>query len=139
MIFCRIAEGSYLALKKVKKGITLGPRDKQAIKNAMEFLNNAKRGEEAFKKREMSQDALSASYAFKEAFSAGVRTYNESETAEVLSTLDKIISSLKDIEENKKSRPKDIDNLIKFFCFIRENTLESTAGQYDKYTVWGNP
>ncbi len=138
MIICRIAEGSYIALRKIKKGISLEPNDRQAIRSAMDFLKSAKKGEEAFRKLELGQEALSASYAFKEAFSAGAMTYNEPETKGVLLILDKILKILKKIEEKEIYDDESIDNLIKFFSHIRENTLKSNAGQFDKSVVWSN-
>lgn len=140
LIFCRWAESSYLALKKFKKDIPLKDKDKKAIKDAITFLDSAKYGRGVIENLKLGQNALTASYAFKEAFSATLSTFRDKEVDKnkVDSILDNFISILKQIDEEGAKSKAGIDELISFFSYVRESTLESSAGTFDRFVNWSN-
>ena len=138
LIFCRWAESSYLALKRFKKRISVGDRDKKAIGDAITFLENAKYGKKVIDSLELGQNALAASYAFKAAFSATLGTFQRDDREDIEQILDDIINLLKKVGDDTRISEKDLDNLISFFAHVRESMLASSAGAFDKFITWSN-
>jgi hypothetical protein len=137
LVFCRSASSSYLALSKFRKGLELKEKDRKAIRDAIDFLNDAKYGKKAIDSLELGQHALTASYAFKEAFTATLTTFNNVDMGKVLEIIENFIGILHDVAEDKLKELNSLDDLIKFFARIRERTLESSASSFDKVVTWG--
>jgi len=120
MIFCRVAEESYLALRRIKEGLNQKAEDKKAlISIAIDFLKTARMAEETLRNPKFGRHALLANYAFKKASFAIAKVYKETKKEKILSILEEITIELDDIY-NEESDLEEIDNLIAFFGLIRE-------------------
>ena len=140
LVFCRWAGSGYLALQKYKKGLPLKEKDKKALRDAIDFLKDAKYGKTVIENLELGQNALTASYAFKEAFTATLSTFNDDiDKGKVEEVLNNFIHILTQIDEDKLEAKEELENLISFFSHVRESTLQSSASAFDTLVTWRNP
>lgn len=138
LVFCGLAERSYLALRKLKNRTILKNTEKEAMKEAIFFLKNAIHGKKAIENLELGENALVASYAFKEAFSATITAFQDTGkdgVEPILNFFDKLIRHLNLITEDKRIKDEDIDELILFFSQVRDLTLRSHAGSFDSFVT----
>jgi len=124
MIFCRVAEKSYLALRRIKEDLNQKAEDKKALSIAIDFLKTARMAEETLRNPKFGRHALLANYAFKEASYAIAKVYKETKKEKILPILEKITIELDDIY-NEESDLEEIDNLIAFFGLIGKSTPKS--------------
>ena len=115
-------------------------KDKKALRDAIDFLNDAKYGRTVIENLELGQHALTASYAFKEAFTATLSTFNDDiDKKKVEEVLNNFIDILTQIDEGKLEAEEELENLISFFSHVRESTLQSSSSAFDTLVTWRNP
>jgi hypothetical protein len=133
LVFCGLAERSYLALRKFQKDNELRNSDNEALEDAINFLKNALEGKNAIDNLELSENALVASYAYREALSAAINISGrrKSNSENIISVISGLTGDLEKISKREEIAPENLNNLIIFFSQIRDRTLRSQAGIFD--------
>ena len=121
----------------VKERKALGPNDEKILREVLDFVKKAKRGERQVSSGRLSTDALDSIGAYHRAMSIiATRSISESSEKEEKKVFNEILkaieSEVKAAIERRIADPHDLKQTFTFFDSVRSQTLSEGSAYYSK-------